>query len=92
MSGWPRVREKSVKFYFSSRSGKSQEILQNGQGNLIQKKFSEKSGNFIILGQNCLAVTNILFINLVIFFFSLALLAWHDYKLMFILETVCPKT
>ena len=32
-SGCPPVREKSGKFGFSSRSGKSQGILQNGQGN-----------------------------------------------------------
>ena len=31
-TGWPLVREKSGKFDFSSRSGKSQGILQIGQG------------------------------------------------------------
>ena len=32
-SGWPLVREKSGKFDFSSRLGKSQGILQIDQGN-----------------------------------------------------------
>ena len=51
------------------------------------KTVREKSENFLILSQNCLIVAE----NLVIFF-SLALLAQHFYKLMFILENVCPKT
>ena len=33
IAGCPPVREKSGKFVFSSRSGKSQGILYNGQGN-----------------------------------------------------------
>ena len=41
LTGWPLVREKSGKFYFSSRSGKSLGILQNGQGNL---KYQESQG------------------------------------------------
>ena len=38
---WPLVREKSGKFYFSSRSGKTQGILQIGQGNF---KYQESHG------------------------------------------------
>ena len=45
-------RRDFVVFYFSSRSGTSQEILQNGQGNLTTKKIREKSGNFLIFAQN----------------------------------------
>ena len=41
MTGWPLVREKSGKFDFSSRSGKSQGILQIGQGNF---KYQESQG------------------------------------------------
>ena len=41
MTGWPLVREKSGKFDFSSRSGKSQGILQIGQGNF---KYQESEG------------------------------------------------
>ena len=40
-TGWPLVREKSGKFDFSSRSGKSQRILQTGQGNF---KYQESQG------------------------------------------------
>ena len=40
-TGWPLVREKSGKFDFSSRSGKSQGILQIGQGNF---KYQESQG------------------------------------------------
>ena len=43
---------KSGKFDFSSRSEKSQGILQIGQEILNTKKVREKSGNFIILAQN----------------------------------------
>ena len=39
--GWPLVREKSGKFDFSSRSGKSQGILQIGQGDF---KYQESRG------------------------------------------------
>ena len=41
LAGWPLVREKSGKFDFSSRSGKSQGILQIGQGNF---KYQETQG------------------------------------------------
>ena len=41
LAGWPLVREKSGKFDFSSRSGKSQGILQIGQGNF---KYQENQG------------------------------------------------
>ena len=41
MSGWPLVREKSGKFDFSSRSGKSQGILQIGHRNF---KYQESQG------------------------------------------------
>ena len=41
LTGWPLVREKSGKFDFSSRSGKSQGILQIGQGNF---KYQESQG------------------------------------------------
>ena len=51
-AGWPLVREKSGKFDFSSRSGKSQGIWQIGQGNFKTKKVRERAGNFIILAQN----------------------------------------
>ena len=40
-AGWRLVREKSRKSYFSSRSGKSQGILQIGQGNF---KYQESQG------------------------------------------------
>ena len=40
-TGWPLVREKSGKFDFSSRSGKSQGILQIGQGIF---KYQESQG------------------------------------------------
>ena len=46
------VRNKSGKFDFSSGSGKSQGILQIGQGNFKYQESREKSGNFIILVQN----------------------------------------
>ena len=49
-TGHPLVREKSGIFYFSSRSVKSQGILQNVQGNF---KYEEKSGKFLILAQTC---------------------------------------
>ena len=51
-TGWPLVREKSGKFYFSSRSEKSQGILQIGQRNF---KYQESQGNvreFHNFGQN----------------------------------------
>ena len=41
VTGWPLVREKSGKFEFSSRSGKSRGILQIGQGNF---KYQESQG------------------------------------------------
>ena len=56
-TAWPLLREKSGKFYFSSWPGKSRGVLQNGQKNF---KVREKSGNFIILTQNYLAVLYIL--------------------------------
>ena len=61
-AGWPLVMEKSGKSYFSSGSGKSQGILQNGQGNLKyrKKKRRVKSKNFLVLAQKCLAVAGIL--------------------------------
>ena len=40
-TGWPLVREKTGKFHFSSRSGKSQGILQFCQGNF---KYQESQG------------------------------------------------
>ena len=40
-AGWPLVREKSGKFVSSLRSGKSQGILQIGQGNF---KYQESQG------------------------------------------------
>ena len=45
-SGWPLVREKSEKFDFSSRSGKSQGILQVGQGNFKYQESQGKVGEF----------------------------------------------
>ena len=63
ISGWPLVRENSGKSYFSSRPGKSQGILKNGQGNfkyICTKKIREQSGNFLILVQNCLVFAGIL--------------------------------
>ena len=41
LTGWPLLREKSGKFNFSSRSGKSKGILQIGQGNI---KYQESQG------------------------------------------------
>ena len=41
LPGWPLVREKSGKYDFSSRSGKSQGILKIGQGNF---KYQESQG------------------------------------------------
>ena len=52
----PLVSEKSGHFDFSSRSGKYQGILQNGQENFKYQEIGEKSRNFLILAQNCLAV------------------------------------
>ena len=49
-SGWPLVREKSGKFDFSSRSGKSQGILQIGQGNFINQESQGKVKEFHKLG------------------------------------------
>ena len=43
---------KSGKFDFSSRSGKSQGILQIGQGNFKYQESQGKVGNFKILAQN----------------------------------------
>ena len=37
--------------------------MQNGQGNFKYQKVMEKSGNFLILAQNCLAVAGILSIE-----------------------------
>ena len=53
--GWFRmatVREKSGKFDFSSRSGKSQGILQIGQGNFKYQETQGKVREFIIWAQN----------------------------------------
>ena len=50
------VKEKSGKLYISSGSG----ILQNGQGNFKYQETKETSENYLILGQNCLAVASIL--------------------------------
>ena len=46
MTWWPQIREKSGKFDFSSRSGKSQGILQIGQGNLIYQESQGKVREF----------------------------------------------
>ena len=51
-SGWPLVREKSGKFDFSSRSGKSQGILQIAQGNFKYQESRGKVREFIIWAQN----------------------------------------
>ena len=55
------MREMSGKYYFCTRSGKSQgiQVLQNCLGN-FKYQDREKSGNFLILAQNCLAVAGIL--------------------------------
>ena len=45
---------------FSSRSGKSQGILHNGQENLKYQNIQEKVMKFPSYGQNCLAVAGIL--------------------------------
>ena len=55
----PLVREKSGKFDISSRSGKSQGILQDSQRN-VKSQERDKSGNILNLAQNCLAVACIL--------------------------------
>ena len=52
---WPLVREKSGKFDFSSMSGKSQGILQIGQGIFKPRK----SGNFIIWTKNIWVVASV---------------------------------
>ena len=52
LTGWPLVREKSGKFDFSSRSGKSQGILQIGQRNFKYQESQGKVREFIILAQN----------------------------------------
>ena len=49
-TGWPLVREKSGKFDFSSRSGKSRGILQIGQGNF---KYQESKGISKFLAKIC---------------------------------------
>ena len=90
ITGWPLVTEWSRKFYFSSRSGKSWGILQNGQGNT--KIVREKSENFLILTQNCLAVADTTVFypfwvteNLIIFFLaSFACLALIQINVHFI--------
>ena len=46
MTGWPLVRKKSGKSDFSSRSGKSQGILQIGQGNFKYQESQEKIREF----------------------------------------------
>ena len=56
-SGWPLVREKSGKFDFSSRSGKSQGTLQIGQGNF---KYQESQGKVIIFWSKICVVADIL--------------------------------
>ena len=45
-TGWPLVREKSGKFDFSSRSEKSQGILQIGQGNFKNQESQGKVKEF----------------------------------------------
>ena len=46
LAGWPLVRKKSGKFDFSSRSGKSQGILQIGQGNFKYQESQVKVREF----------------------------------------------
>ena len=54
--GWPLVREKSGKSYFSSRSGKSRGILQNGQGNFKcqEKEFPNFGPKLLGFGRYCI--------------------------------------
>ena len=49
-TGWPLVREKSRNFDLSSRSGKSQGILQIGQGNFRYQESQGKVREFHKLG------------------------------------------
>ena len=53
ITGCPLVRKCQGNFIFLHGQG----ILQNGQGNF---KYQKKSGNFLILAQNCLTVVGIL--------------------------------
>ena len=48
--GWLLIMEKSGKFDFSSRSGKSQGILQIGQGNFIYQESQGKVREFHNVG------------------------------------------
>ena len=53
-TGWPLVREKSGKFDFSSMSGKSQGILQIGQGIFKYQENQGKVTEFHIWAKNIL--------------------------------------
>ena len=78
ISGWPLVREKSGKFDFSSRSGKSHGICKLVREISKIKKVREKSGNFMIWAKNIWVEAGILSIFKclkMLIFFLLASLA-----------------
>ena len=88
--GWPLVSEKSGKFYFSSRSGKSQGILQIGQGNFKYQESQGKVREVHNFGQNMCCNRYFDYLKSVDFFLSLALLAWI-YENLLILEHSVPR-
>ena len=89
--GQGKVRE--ILFFFKVGE-KLRELCKMVKEILNTKKVMEKSWNFPIFIQNCLAVSDILSIlsdpRTLSFFFSVASFARNDYKFMF-LENVWPK-
>ena len=94
-SGWPLVREKSGKFDFSSRSGKSQGILQINQGNFKYQESQGKVWEFQKFGPKYMYVLQQVFWLLEMwkkcrFFLSLASLA-RSFENLLILEHSVPR-
>ena len=89
---WPPVREKSEKFDFSSRSGKSEGILQIGQGNFKYQESQGKVREFHNFGQNmcCSRYFNYLK-SVCFFFFSLARFARSKLWKLVNFRTFCAK-
>ena len=85
-TGWPLVRETSGKLEFSSRSGKSQGILQIGQGIFKYQESQGKVREFIILAQNMCCSRYFDYLKNVVFFSrSLELRKLVDFR------TFCAK-
>ena len=87
MAGWPLVREKSAKFDFSSRSGKSLGILQIGQGNFKYQESQGKVREFRNFGQNMCCSRYFDYLKTVDFFLLLA----RSYESLLILEHSVPR-